>query len=101
MVSTQTTSSMDSILSIALWRTEARLQYVSSAKEMYLMLYFNDDHIYINTIILFRRFPEIVASGQEGQMAHCIRDLSSLKRSAPLSLYGLSACQERERFLEY
>lgn len=72
------------------------MQGVSSAKEMHLVLYFSNDHIYINAIILFRRFPEIVASGQEGQMSHCIRDLSSLKRSAPLSPNG----QERERFLK-
>lgn len=101
MVSTQTTGLMDSILSIALWCTEVKLQGVSSAKDMYLMLYFNNDHIYINTIIPFRRFPKIVATGQEGQMSHCIRDLSSLKKSAPLSLSGLSACQESERFLKY
>lgn len=74
------------------------MQGVSSTKELYLMLYFNNDHIYINTIILFRRFLETVASRQERQMFHCIHDLSSLKGSASLSLNGPSACQERERF---
>lgn len=30
----------------------------------------NDDHIYINNIILSGRFPDLVASGQEGEMSH-------------------------------
>lgn len=65
------------------------------------MFYFKDDHICINTKVLFRRFLESTARGQEGQMPHCICDLSPYKRSAPLSLYGLSVHNESERFLEY
>jgi len=68
---------------------------------MYLLLHFNDEHIYINTIIIFRKFPEVATSTQEGEMSHCIHDLPSSKRSAPLSPNGLSALQERKKFLKY